>query len=979
MAPPTRTMKPFSLLSIALLAGSLALTAAGKPNVLMIVADDLRCDLAAYGHSEALTPHLDALAARGRVFERAYCQQAVCNPSRASMMTGRRPDHIGVTDLRTHFRETTPDITTVSQQFKTHGYQAVGIGKIYHNYHLKIQGDPDSWSAPQRYHWGNHRMDQPQAPGHRDVPFDRLPATQALDVPDDAYIDGRIANAAIEALGELKDQPFFLAVGFWKPHLPYNAPKRWWDLYDRTKLSPPSHPARPHGAPDIAIHGSPEPRGYHGMPKTGPFDSAKLLELRHGDLAGVSYLDANIGRVIAELDRLGLRETTHIVFWSDNGYHLGEHEMIGKLTNFEQDTRVPLIIDSPGAAEPGKATSALVELVDLYPTLLELCGLPAPAQKLDGVSLRPLLEDPQASVKTVAFSQHPDDLGQPRHMGYSARDASHRYTEWREIATGRVVSRELYAYDAHLMESENMVDTPAAAEQAAALAAQLPAVVIREITPPPGTVIHHSPASSGRYIGSPAICIAPDGSYLASHDLFGPQSNEYQFARGRLYRSTDRGGRWSHLRDFDGFFWTGLFTHRGAVYLLGLDKHHGRILIRRSDDNGNTWTDPAILADGQWHTAPMPVIEHNGRLWRAIEDAENGSKWGERYRARMMSAPADADLLDPASWTISNPLARETSWLPDDGFSAWLEGNAVAAPDGSMLNILRVDSGLPEKAAIVRISADGTTASFDPQNDLIDFPGGSKKITIRKDPDGPGYWSIATIALERHAVGRKPASVRNTLALVHSADLHDWEVRSILLYHPDVANHGFQYLDWLFDGADLIAACRTAWDDAEGGARNNHDANFLTFHRWENFRALTRDADVPMPEFIPVKHATGTLDLVGSAFRIGRLRDGETAFSNRAYQWHDVPATLTGKPFTQLPGGAKGIMEVTAKADTLVTIATATDQDPLDLDGWAALDQSFTYNDPGRTRMHVFTRALESGETLRLPAGNWTGAVLILE
>jgi len=834
-------MKPFCLLSIALLAGSLALTAAGKPNVLMIVADDLRCDLAAYGHSEALTPHLDALAARGRVFERAYCQQAVCNPSRASMMTGQRPDHIGITDLRTHFRETAPEITTVSQHFKTHGYQAVGIGKIYHNYHLKIQGDPDSWSAPQRYHWGNHRMDQPQAPGHRDVPFDRLPATQALDVPDDAYIDGRIANAAIEALGELKDQPFFLAVGFWKPHLPYNAPKRWWDLYDRTKLSPPSHPARPHGAPDIAIHGSPEPRGYHGMPKTGPFDDATLMELRHGYLAGVSYLDANIGRIIAELDRLGLRETTHIVFWSDNGYHLGEHEMIGKLTNFEQDTRVPLIIDSPGAAEPGKATSALVELVDLYPTLLDLCGLPAPAQKLDGVSLRPLLEDPQASVKTVAFSQHPDDLGQPRHMGYSARDASHRYTEWREIATGRVVSRELYAYDAHLMESENMVDTPAAAEQAAALAAQLPAVVIREIPPPPGTVIHYSPASSGRYIGSPSICVAPDGSYLACHDLFGPQSNEYQLARGRLYRSTDQGERWSHLRDFDGFFWTGLFTHRGAVYLLGLDKHHGNILIRRSDDHGSNWTEPAVLAEGQWHTAPMPVIEHKGRLWRAIEDAENGTNWGERYRARMMSAPVDADLLDPASWTISNPLARDPSWLPDDGFLAWLEGNAVVGPDGAMLNILRVGTpGLPEKAAIVRISDDGATARFQPDRDLIDFPGGSKKFTIRKDPDGPGYWSLASIVPAGSEITVRPASVRNTLALLYSDDLRHWQVRRVLLEHPDQVKHGFQYVDWLFDGEDLIAVCRTAWDDAEGGARNHHDANFLTFHRWARFRELAR-------------------------------------------------------------------------------------------------------------------------------------------
>lgn len=834
-------MKALRQLSLVLLGCAIAPTAVAKPNVLMIVADDLRCDIAAYGHSEALTPHLDALAARARVFERAYVQQAVCNPSRASMMTGLRPDHVGVTDLRTHFRETLPDITTVSQHFKNHGYQAVGIGKIYHNYHLKIQGDPASWSVPQRFHWGNHRMDQPKAPGHRDLPFDRLPATQALDVPDDAYIDGRIANAAVEALGELKDQPFFLAVGFWKPHLPFNAPKRWWDLYDRTQLSAPDHPARPRGAPDVAIHGSPEPRGYHGMPKQGPFDPDTLMELRHGYLAAVSYLDANIGRVLAELDRLGLRESTHVVFWSDNGYHLGENEMVGKLTNFERDTRVPLMIDSPGMPERGRPSCALVEMVDLYPTLLDLCGLPAPAHDLDGVSLRPILKNPLATTKTVAFSQHPDDLARPRHMGYSARDASHRYTEWREIATGRVAARELYAYDERLIETENLVDIPAEAARAAALAAQLPSAITREIPPPPGTVIHYSPASSGRYIGSPSICILPNGDYLASHDLFGPKSNEHVHARGRLYRSSDKGETWNHLRDFDGFFWTGLFTHRGAVFLLGLDKHHGNILIRKSADNGKTWTEPAIIAEGQFHTAPMPVIEHDGRLWRAIEDAHTSNKWGERYRARMMSAPADADLLDPASWTISNALARDPAWLENDGFAAWLEGNAVAAPDGSMCNILRVDTpGLPEKAAIVRVSADGTAATFDPRNDLIDLPGGAKKFTIRKDPAGPGYWTIASMVRDGQAVAGRPAAVRNTLALLHSPDLRNWQVRSILLRHPDRAKHGFQYVDWQFDGDDLIAACRTAWDDAEGGARNNHDANFLTFHRWENFRKLTR-------------------------------------------------------------------------------------------------------------------------------------------
>jgi iduronate 2-sulfatase len=821
---------------------------ASRTNVLLIVADDLRCDISAFGNSGAVTPNVDRLAARSRVFGRAYCQQALCNPSRASMMTGLRPDRTGVTDLRVHFRERLPEITTVSQHFKNNGYEAVGLGKIYHNYHLSIEGDPASWSRPQRFHWGNHRMDQPQAAGHQQVPFNRLPATQCVDVPDNAYIDGRIADAAVEALGELRDKPFFLAVGFWKPHLPYNAPKRYWDLYDRSKIAPPDHPQRPQGAPDVAIHGSPEPRGYHGMPAKGPLSAETLMELRHGYLAGVSYLDANVGKVLSELDRLDLTKNTVVVFWSDNGYHLGENGMVGKLTNFERDTRVPLMIATPGLAHAGSRCDALVEMVDLYPTLLDLCDLPPPPHKLEGVSLRPLVENPAATVKTEAFSQHPDDLGKPARMGYSVRTADFRYTEWRSLATGAVVDRELYQYDDRLIETRNLANDPRHSALVAGLAAKLPPPKAEmQAPPPPGTVIHHSPASSGLYIGSPSICILSDGSYLASHDLFGPQSNEHQLAKGRLYRSTDKGATWRHLHDFEGFFWTGLFVHRGAVFLLGLDKHHGRVLIRRSRDFGQTWTPPVVLAEGQWHTAPVPVIEHAGRLWRAIEDAENGTKWGERYRARMMSAPADADLLDPESWTFSNPLARDATWLDND-FAAWLEGNAVADPQGAMVNILRADhSRLPEKAAIVHVSKDGKTATFDPASGFVDFPGGTKKFTIRKDPQGGGYWSLATIIPDRHAGGGRPASIRNTLALVHSKDLRVWEIRSVLLHHPDVAKHGFQYVDWQFAGNDLIAACRTAWDDAEGGARNNHDANFLTFHRWKNFRRLTRADDVVMP------------------------------------------------------------------------------------------------------------------------------------
>ncbi len=514
---------------------------------------------------------------------------------------------------------------------------------------------------------------------------------------------------------------------------------------------------------------------------------------------------------------------------------------------------------------------------------------------------------------------------------------------------------------------------------AATLVALLPVVALHaEAAPPPGTVIHHSSASSRLYIGSPSLCVMPDGSYIASHDLFGPGSKEHESAKARLYRSSNKGASWQHLTDFDGYFWTGIFVHRGNAFTLGTDKHHGKVVIRRSTDSGTTWAGPVVLAEGEWHTAPMPLIEHGGRLWRAIEDAMGGTKWGERYRARMMSAPVDADLLDPKSWTFSNPLPRDPAWLGGD-FAAWLEGNAVADPQGNIVNILRVDNPrVPEKAAIVRISKDGTTTTFDPAEDFIDFPGGAKKFTIRQDPNGDGYWSIASIIPERHADAGRPGGIRNTLALIQSKDLRTWETRCVLLYHPDVTKHGFQYVDWQFEGDDLIAACRTAWDDGEGGARNNHDANLLTFHRWKNFRSLTRKDDVAMPESIPVVHETALLTIHGSAFEIAPLNNGETAFSNRGYTWHEVPASLEGMSFTRFDGGVKSFTDVIAKSDTTVRIATAMDQERIELDGWKREPLDFYYDDSRKTRVHVFSRSLPKDKTLRLPSGNWTGGILIL-
>jgi hypothetical protein len=365
----------------------------------------------------------------------------------------------------------------------------------------------------------------------------------------------------------------------------------------------------------------------------------------------------------------------------------------------------------------------------------------------------------------------------------------------------------------------------------------------------PGVVIDHSPAASGIYIGSPSLAVLTNGDYGASHDEFGPKSTEHSRAVSHIFQSRD-GAHWKKIATIDGAFWSTLFTHRGALYLIGPDKHHGNVLIRRSTDAGVTWTSPTnsvtglLRGDGEYHCAPMPVIEHAGRLWRAMEHREPPIAWGINYRAGVLSVLADADLLNAANWTSSNFLPSDRAWNGGD-MGAWLEGNAVVTPTGELVDVLRVQTRSPdEKAAIVRISPDGKTASFDPATGFIKFPGGAKKFTIRYDPQTKRYWALASIVLDRYRTDN-PGSIRNTLALTSSSDLLNWEVRHVLLQHPDVAKHGFQYVDWLFDGEDIIAACRTAFDDDEGGAHNAHDANFLTFHRFARFCRLTLADSVP--------------------------------------------------------------------------------------------------------------------------------------
>ncbi|MEM7601773.1 MAG: sulfatase [Verrucomicrobiota bacterium] len=448
------------------------LSASDRPNVLFLIADDLNCAIGPYGDTTAVTPHLDRLAATGLVFERAYCQQAVCNPSRSSFLTGLRPDTVGVDDLRKGFRETAPNgksLVTLPQHFKNHGYFCQNIGKFFHN--MGETQDRQSWSIDEVLHSGTHADDTvfKNTPVHlRTIKSEKKAlVTEGFEVPDTAYRDGQIANLAAAMLKDHPSdgQPFFLAVGFWRPHLPFVAPRKYWDLYDPDTIPMPEPPEAPTGVPEIAMHPSREIRGYGLTPTDRPLNEKEIRHYRHGYYASISFMDQQIGDLLDALEDGGHFEDTIILFTSDHGFHIGEHSLWGKTSSFELDARVPLIISDPTRTESkGKKTRALAELVDLYPTLVELAGIDTDLpDNLEGVSLAPMLTDPANSVQDVAFTQHQQPFYGPptnwKAWGYSARTDRWRYTEWRDISDGSIMARELYDHSTDTGESLNVADT----------------------------------------------------------------------------------------------------------------------------------------------------------------------------------------------------------------------------------------------------------------------------------------------------------------------------------------------------------------------------------------------------------------------------------------------------------------------------------------------------------------------------------------
>lgn len=469
------------LLSLLLILPVAAASAAEKLNVLMICVDDLKPIAGCYGGT-AKTPNLDRLAARGVRFDMAFCNQAVCAPSRNSLMTGIRPQALGVYDLGTNFRKARPDAVTLAQAFQKAGYRTEAMGKIFHVGHGNHE-DPASWSVP---HWkaevvayalpqsrANQGLTREEAlfsnKDARDLP--RGAAYESADVPDERYPDGTLAEEAIRRLKAAKDksEPFFMAVGFVKPHLPFCAPKKYWDLYKREDFKLPARRTAPEGAPAFAPTSWGELRQYQEMPERGPVSDDTARALIHGYHAATSYMDAQLGKVLDALEKEGLADKTIVLLWGDHGWHLGDNGQWCKHTNYEQAAHIPLLVATPGGKQGN--SKALVETVDVFPTLCELAGVATPGG-LNGRSFAPVLRDLSATTKGAIFHVFP----RGERIGRAVRTARYRLVEWKVPGEpAEKAELELYDYEADPLESKNLAgEQPAVVAELRALLAKEP-------------------------------------------------------------------------------------------------------------------------------------------------------------------------------------------------------------------------------------------------------------------------------------------------------------------------------------------------------------------------------------------------------------------------------------------------------------------------------------------------------------------------
>lgn len=474
----------------------ISVTKSNPKNILFLAVDDLKPLLNAYGEHQMHTPNLDRLAKMGTIFTNAHVQQAVCGPSRASVMTGMYPDHTKVWDLETNFRKSAPELMSMPEYLITQGYETTATGKIYHHGPVSKGHDYKSWSIPHSdpyyfdkkygtpafgaYHdpetkrLMNTYLQEAKGKGLknkalREYVFERIrPSTESADVSDESYSTGLLPVEGIKRMDKMLKigKPFFLGIGFIRPHLPFIAPKKYWDLYKREDIKLAEFQELSEGTPKIAYHSFGELRSYSDIDNKARLGErlpeAKQRELIHGYMASISYVDAQIGKLLDALEERNILKETVIVLWGDHGYHLGDHTEWNKHSNFEQATRIPFMFAGPGVAK-NKKVDKPVELLDLFPTLFDLAGVKSP--KLDGKSLAPLLDtDPNTNLNPkYAISQFRRHKSK---MGYSIRTNRYRYTEWHDEGyrsykpydEKRILGRELYDYHEDPLETKNLVD-----------------------------------------------------------------------------------------------------------------------------------------------------------------------------------------------------------------------------------------------------------------------------------------------------------------------------------------------------------------------------------------------------------------------------------------------------------------------------------------------------------------------------------------
>ncbi len=829
----------YSLLLSIFLLPSLLLAAniPTRPNVIFIMADDLGYnDLGCYGQQKIQTPHIDQLAKEGMRFTQAYAGSSVCAPSRSSLMTGFHNGHNRVRDNLPHGVFLRPDDFTVAEMFKQAGYQTGGVGKWG-------LGIPGSWGLPNQqgfdYWYGHYNQDQ----AHFYYPDylwenDQLVLLQELVMENEVgklkgnrggenrfYTHDLFTQKAENFVKDNREKPFFLFMSYTIPH-----------FSDYPKDSP----------------------DHYIVPSDTPYTDKDWPQIAKNYAAMISRLDGDVGKLMALLKELGIDENTLVIFTSDNGPYTGVPTPIeffdsngplkgGKRDLSEGGIRIPFIARWKNVIPAGTTNDKLIAFWDMLPTFAELVHYPTQFAT-DGLSFL-------ADLKGKTGPKHDYLYWDYGHVRPTFKQAV-RVGQYKAIHIEKdgKSTFELYDLNVDLGETQNIADSHPEVvarvkrilQEAYQPTTDYPrqAKISGGSNQVPGSIINHKPASSGVYVGAPSIVVLPNGDYVSSHNFTsivgGDRGKVHKTA---IYGSKDKGKTWTFLTEMDNQRWSNLFYHNEALYLLGVYQAFGNIAIRKSVDGGKTWTEPkdkksGMLAEGRYHCAPVPVVIHNGRIWRAMEDAPEG----RQFRAFMMSAPVDADLLRADSWTFSNKIPYQKDWHKS-GLRSWLEGNAVLSPDGEIVNVLRCEFDDTTKGvgAMVKISRDGKTARFDPNEGFIQMPGATgKKFTIHYDDQSKKYWSLTNWIQPKDEVlledVKRAGKIRNTLALISSSDLKTWTIERIVLHHPDIKFHAFQYVDWVFEGDDIIAVSRTAFDDGVGGADSYHNANYITFHRVPQFR-----------------------------------------------------------------------------------------------------------------------------------------------